>query len=153
MSHVRHTITIAQPRQALYDFWRDFENLPRFMLHLERVTDLGGGRSRWVAKAPAGRRVEWEAEIIDDVPGERIAWRSLPGADVPNSGAVRFTDVGDDGCTELTVDIRYEPPGGVLGRALVRLVGGDPGPRLKDDLRRFKTLIEAADLPHPMQEA
>jgi uncharacterized membrane protein len=153
MSHVRHSVTVGQPRQALYEFWRDFENLPRFMRHLERVKDLGRGRSRWVAKAPAGRRVEWDAEVIDDVPGERIAWRSLPGADVPNSGAVLFTDAPDDGGTEIIVDIRYDSPGGILGRALVRLVGGDPGPRLKEDLRRFKQIIEAADLSQPMQQA
>jgi uncharacterized membrane protein len=141
--HVRHSVTIEYPRQALYEFWRDFENLPRFMQHLDDVKHRGAGRSHWVAKAPAGRRIEWDAVIIDDVPGERIAWRSLPGADVPNSGAVRFSDTPDRG-TEIIVDIHYDPPGGLLGRALARLMGSDPGQQLRQDLHRFKQIVESS---------
>ena len=147
--HVRHTITVNHERHALYEFWRDVENLPRFMQHLASVRDRGDGRSHWVAKGPAGRRVEWDAEIIDDVPGERIAWRSLPGADVANSGAVRFSDTPSNG-TEIVVDIHYKPPGGLLGRALASLLGADPGQQLKQDLRMFKRVAESTDISQPV---
>src|SRR5688500_4745294 len=131
-----------QPRERLYEFWRDFENLPRFMQHLELVEDLGGGRSHWVAKAPMGRTVEWDAEILQDVPNELIAWRSLPGSDVHNSGVVRFRDAPDDRGTEISVEIQYDMPGGSLGVALATLFGEDPGQQLDDDLRRFKQVVE-----------
>ena len=146
MQHVRKSVTILQPRERLYEFWRDFENLPRFMQHLEHVEDLGGGRSHWVAKAPLGRTVEWDAETIEDVPNKLIAWRSLPGSDVQNSGSVRFKDAPGDRGTEIVVEIQYDVPGGSFGAALARLFAEDPGAQLRDDLRRFKQVVEAGEV-------
>jgi uncharacterized membrane protein len=146
MPHVRKSVTILQPRELLYQFWRDFENLPRFMQHLEHVEDQGGGRSHWVAKAPAGRTVEWNAEIVDDKPNELIVWRSLPGSDVKNSGRVHFSDAPGDRGTEITVDIQYDAPGGALGVAIAKLFAEEPGQQLTDDLRRFKQVVETGEV-------
>ena len=143
MSHVRHSITVYRPRQMLYDFWRDLENLPQFMQHLHRVEDVGDGRSHWVAKAPGGLKLEWDAEIVDDVPGTRIAWRSLPSADVKNSGSVMFLETPHEDATEVIVDIHYQPPGGLIGSTLARLFGEDPTQQLWGDLRRFKQIAES----------
>src|SRR4051812_15648061 len=110
MPNVKKSVTIMLPRQQVYQFWRDFSNLPRFMQHLEAVEERGG-RSHWVAKGPAGKTVEWDAEIVEEVPGEQISWKSLPGSDVENSGLVRFFDAPADRGTEIVVDLRYDPPG------------------------------------------
>ena len=156
--HVTRAITINRPRDEVYRFWRDFENLPRFMEHLESVRVLGQTRSHWEAKAPAGTSVEWDAEIVDDRPGELIAWRSLPDGDVPNLGSVRFLDAPGGG-TELQVELRYDPPGGKLGSLVAKLFGEDPGLTLASDLRRLKQVIEVGEVllsdatvvrgPHP----
>lgn len=142
----RTAITVNRPREEVYAFWRELENLPRFMFHLESVQAKDGGRSHWVAKAPVGRTVEWDAEVADDVPGELIAWRSLEGATVPNSGSVRFAEAPGGRGTEVTVDIEYRPPGGAMGAAVARLFGEDPMQQLKDDLRRFKQVIETGEV-------
>ena len=146
MPHVRKSVTILQSRDLLYQFWRDFENLPRFMQHLEFVEDKGNGRSHWVAKAPAGRTVEWDAEIVEDKPNEMISWRSLPGSDVDNAGSVRFTDAPADRGTQITVSMQYDAPGGMLGAALAKLFAEDPAAQLRDDLRRFKQVVETGEV-------
>lgn len=143
---VRHSVTIARPAEELYRFWRDFENLPQFMNHLESVRDLGGGRSHWTAKAPAGMTVEWDAEVADDVPGQRIAWRSLPGGDVENDGSVRFVPAPGGRGTEVHVDLRYDPPGGTLGSWFARLFGENPDQQVYDDLRAFKQVMEIGEV-------
>ena len=114
--HVTQALTINRPRNEVYGFWHNFENLPRFMAHLESVEVLDNNRSRWTAKAPAGSTVEWEAETIEDRPNELIAWRSLPDASIPNSGTVRFKDAPGNRGTEIHVELRYQPPGGKLDR-------------------------------------
>lgn len=145
--HVERAVLIQKPAQELYDFWRDFTNLPRFMEHLESVKPLDGDRSRWKTKGPAGMDVEWEAEIIDDVPGERITWRSVEGSDVANDGTVRFTpQAGGDG-TEVRVSMGWLPPGGKLGAAVARVWGENPDRQVQDDLRRFKQMMEAGEVP------
>ncbi len=158
--HVTRALTINRPRDEVYRFWRDFQNLPRFMEHLESVSVLGPTRSHWKAKAPAGASVEWDAEIVDDQPGELIAWRSLPEGDVPNLGSVRFLDAPGGG-TELRVELRYDPPGGKLGSLIAKLFGEEPGLTLASDLRRLKQVIELGEVvlsdatvvrgPHPAQ--
>ncbi len=142
----RTAITVNRPPEDVYAFWRDLENLPRFMFHLESVQAKDGDRSHWVAKAPAGRTVEWDAEVVDDVPGERISWRSVEGADVPNSGSVRLAEAPGGRGTEVTVDIEHQPPGGAMGAAVARLFGEDPVQQLKDDLRRFKQVMETGEV-------
>jgi uncharacterized membrane protein len=130
----------------VYRFWRNFENLPRFMKHLESVEDLGDGRSRWTAKGPAGTSVDWEATIVADVPGEVITWRSLENSDVDNAGAVRFERAPGNRGTIVKVNIQYNPPAGVIGAAVAKLFGEEPGQQLNDDLRRFKQVLEVGEV-------
>jgi uncharacterized membrane protein len=116
------------------------------MYHLESVEDLGQGRSRWVAKGPAGTTVEWEAEIVEDVRNRLIAWRSLEGADVPNSGSVRLAAAPAGRGTEVRVEVEYRPPAGAVGATVARLFGEDPEQQMRDDLRRFKQAIETGEV-------
>src|SRR5918911_2757879 len=119
---VKRVATINRSPVELYNFWHNFENLPRFMKHLESVRATGEGRSHWVAKAPAGSAVEWDAEITQDRPNELIAWRSLPGADVDNEGSVRFERAPGGRGTLIRVNLRYDLPGGALGKAVATLM-------------------------------
>jgi uncharacterized membrane protein len=139
---VERSVTIARPRHELYTFWRDFANLPHFMEHLESVRVESPTRSHWKARAPAGNSVEWEAEIVNDVPDEIIAWKSVGDADVANAGAVNFSDAPGDRGTIVKVTIDYEPPGGRLGAMVARLFGEDPDRQVREDLRKFKQLME-----------
>src|SRR5207237_3055072 len=122
----------------VYDFWRNFGNLPRFMDHLESVQVTGDRRSHWKAKAPAGTTVEWDAETTENRPNELIAWRSVEGADVTNAGVVRFVAAPGGRGTEIHVDLRYEPPAGKLGKLVAKLFGEEPSQQVEGDLRRFK---------------
>jgi uncharacterized membrane protein len=156
---VTKAITINRPVNEIYGFWRNFQNLPRFMDHLESVQVLDDRRSRWKAKAPAGTTVEWEAEILEDRPDQLISWRSLPDATVTNAGSVRFSPAPGDRGTEIIVEMRYDPPGGVIGAAFAKLFGEEPNQQVEDDLRRFKQVIETGEVvqsdasihkgPHP----
>lgn len=146
MLHVKHSVTINRPRQEVYQFWRRLENLPRFMQHLESVTTDGAGVSHWVVKAPGGTTVEWDAEIGMDRPNEVITWRSLPGSDLPNEGAVRFTDAPGDRGTEVHVDLQYDPPVGRVGAMIAKLFGEEPKQQLRDDMRRFKQVLETGEV-------
>ena len=146
MQHATRSVTINKPKDEVYEFWRDFENLGRFMQHLELVEDLGSGRSHWVAKAPAGTTVEWDAKLTEDIPGERLAWQSLAGSDVYNSGSVQFRDAPGDRGTEITVRIEYEIPGGAAAAKVAKLFGEEPSQQLRDDLRRFKQVMETGEV-------
>lgn len=145
-NRVNKSIVINSSPEELYRFWRDFENLPRFMHHLESVRVTGEGRSHWVATAPAGTTVEWDAEITEDRPNELIAWRSLEGADVYNSGSVRFERAPGGRGTIVRVEIDYDPPGGKLGVAVAKLFGEEPELQVNADLRRFKQVIETGEV-------
>jgi uncharacterized membrane protein len=140
-------VTIDRPAAELFRFWRDFENLPRFMDHLESVAVQDGNRSHWVAKGPMGKTVEWDAEVINEKPDQMIAWRSLEGADVPNSGSVWFKELPVGRGTEVKVTLEYNPPAGVLGAAIARFWGEEPYQQVSDDLRRFKSVMEAGEIP------
>ena len=144
--HAKASCIVNRAPEEVYSFWRNFENLPRFMKHLESVQDRGDGRSRWVAKGPAGSNVEWEATIIADVPGEVITWRSLEGSDVDNAGAVRFERAAGNRGTIVKVNIQYNPPAGVIGAAVAKLFGEEPEQQLDDDLRRFKQVMEIGEV-------
>lgn len=144
---IERAVTIHGKRPGeLFAFWRDFENLPRIMEHLESVQVLDDRHSRWRVKAPAGRHVEWDAEINNEVPGELIAWKSAPDARVPNAGSVHFREVPGGRGTEVRVVLEYEPPAGKLGVAVARLFGEEPGVQVREDLRRFKQLVETGEL-------
>jgi uncharacterized membrane protein len=141
---VEQTVRIARPAEELYRFWRQLENLPRFMDHLESVRVLDERHSHWVARGPAGSRVEWDAEIHNEIPGQLLAWRSLPASEVDHAGSVHFEpDIGD--FTLVRVILRYDPPAGRLGAGVARLFGEDADTQVADDLRRFKQVMEAGD--------
>jgi len=123
---VRAAVTINQPRDKVYQFWRQLENLPRFMRHLRSVEPAGGNRSHWVARGPAGMKVEWMAEIINEIPNELIGWRSLRGGDVDSAGSVRFSDAPGGRGTEIRVELQYNPPAGVIGAYVAKLFGKEP---------------------------
>ena len=143
---VLKSITINRSPEAMYTYWRNFENLPRFMYHLESVERIDERRSRWVAKGPAGTQVEWDAEITDDRPNQLIAWRSLPDAQVPNSGMVRFEPGPAGRGTVVRVEIEYRPPGGALGKAVAKLFGEEPSQQVSGDLHRFKQVMETGEV-------
>jgi uncharacterized membrane protein len=142
--HVKEHITIQRPPEELFRLWRRVSNLPRFMQHLDEVRELSPTRSVWTAKAPAGFRVKWEAEIINEVDGELIGWQSTDNADVATAGSVRFVPIGDG--TEVTVHLQYEPPAGKLGAIVASLFGEEPSQQIREDLRRLKSLVEAGHL-------
>ena len=142
------SVTIRQPVEMVYAFWRNFENLPRFMNHLESVRVTGDRQSHWVAKAPAGQTVEWDAETVEDRRDELIAWRSLPGSSVPNSGQVRFEPAAGGRGTEVHVELRYDPPGGKLGALVAKLFGEEPAQQVAGDLRRLKQVLETGEVLH-----
>lgn len=143
---VIRTITINKSPDEVYAFWRNFENLPRFMSHLEEVHTDGNRRSHWVAKAPGGTTAQWEAEIVDEVPGRMIAWRSLPGSEVDNSGCVRFERATGGRGTVVTVELQYSPPAGALGAMFAKLMGQDPGQQIAHDLRSLKQIMEVGEV-------
>ena len=143
---VEESITINQPPAELYQFWRNFENLPRFMDHVKSVEVRSDKHSHWDVKAPMGRTVSWDAEIINEVPNELIAWKSLDDADVPNAGSVRFKPAPGSFGTEVRVVLEYQPPAGRLGVTLAKLFGEEPTQQVKDDLRRLKQLMEAGEV-------
>jgi uncharacterized membrane protein len=143
---VAQSVTINRSPEELYRFWRDFQNLPRFMKHVESARETEGGRSHWVAKAPAGTTVEWDAEITEDRPNELIAWRSLEGSDVDQVGSVRFQRAPGGRGSIVKVEMRYRPPAGVVGATVAKLLGKDPGRQIRDDLRRFKQVMETGEV-------
>jgi uncharacterized membrane protein len=144
---VRRAITIWAPLDQVYQFWRDFENLPRFMQHLESVRVLDDRRSHWVAKAPAGTSVEWDAEMVEDRPNELISWRTVGHADIPNQGTVRFLPA-QPGGTEVRVELHYQAPGGRLGALVAKLFGEEPDIQVGSDLRRLKQVMELGEVVH-----
>lgn len=148
--HVMKSIVVARPRYEVYSFWRDFENLPRFMHQLESVTNIdGSGLTHWVARSSGGRTMEWDAEIVEDRPNERIAWRTVGVSDdIRHAGAVTFLPHGSQ-ATEVEVAVTYNAPGGVIGEVIARLFGHEPGQQIQQDLERFKRVLETSDAERP----
>ncbi|HET6576490.1 MAG TPA: SRPBCC family protein [Fimbriiglobus sp.] len=144
---VEEVMTVNKPAGELFAMWRQFDRLPRFMDHLTEVTMLGDGKSHWVAKAPFGLSVEWDAEIVTEKLGEVIAWRSLPGSDVNTAGSVHFTPAPGNRGTEVRVTLKYDPPAGQFGGWVASFFGEEPGQQVRADLRRFKQLAEAGEIP------
>jgi len=144
--HAKGTCIVNRPLEEVYNFWRNLQNLPRFMKHLESVEDLGDGRSHWVAKGPGGMKVEWDAKIVAEVPGEVITWRSLENSDVDNAGAVRFEQAAGGRGTIVKVNLEYNPIGGVVGATVAKIFGEEPSQQLDDDLRRFKQVLEVGEV-------
>jgi uncharacterized membrane protein len=145
--NVEEVVTINKPASDLYRFWRNFEQLPRFMAYVESVRQLDQRRSHWVVNGPAGRRVEWDAEIINEIPDQLIGWRTLDGADVISAGSVRFVPAPGARGTQVHVRLQYDPPGGKLGSAIAWIFGKEPSQTIQEDLRHFKQLMEAGEIP------
>jgi uncharacterized membrane protein len=144
---VDKSITIARPRQEVYDFWRRLSNLSRFMKNVESVTEIDDQHSHWIVKAPAGRKVEWHAIIHNEMPGEMIAWRSMPGADVDNAGSVWFREAPAGRGTEVKVELQYNPPAGALGAVFASFWGKEPSQQIQEDLHRLKAILETGEVP------
>jgi uncharacterized membrane protein len=145
---VEKSMTVNRPAEEVYGFWRNLENLPRFMEHLESVRELDDRRSYWRARAPLGTTVEWTAEIVEDRPNERISWRSLEGSQVPNAGTVRFVRAPGDRGTEVHLELTYNPPAGVVGATIAKLFGEEPSQQVDGDLRRLKQVLETGEVVH-----
>lgn len=145
--HLRETVTVAISPEEAYTRWRRLEDLPHYMTHLESVRVLDDRRSHWVTRPVAGTRLEWDAEIINDEPGRVIGWRSLPDANVISAGSVAFKPAPGGHGTEVHVTMQYQPPAGRLGGAFAKLLGNDPAWQVREDLRRFKQVIEAGGPP------
>jgi uncharacterized membrane protein len=143
--HVEESITINRPINEVFRFWRNFENLPKFMNHLETVSMREAGVSHWVARGPAGMRVEWDARVINEIDNRLIGWQSLEGAMVSTAGSVNFRETARG--TEVRVHLQYNPPAGKLGAAVARLFGEEPSVQIREDLRRFKQLMETGEIP------
>jgi uncharacterized membrane protein len=141
---IDESITINRSISELYRFWRNLENLPRVMSHLESVERITDTLSRWRAKGPGGADVEWNAEIINEVPDKVIGWRSIEGSDVVSAGSVNFDEVA--GGTRVRVRLQYSPPGGRVGAAVARVMGHDPATEIREDLRKFKSSVEDSEL-------
>jgi uncharacterized membrane protein len=146
-AHAVRAVTIRRSAEDLYGFWRQFENLARVVKYPILITSASSTQSHWIVTAPGGKKIEWDAEVTEDRPNELIAWRSRPGADVPNSGVVQFTPApGGDG-TEVTVEVEYTPPGGKLAALLAKVTGKEAGQQVMETLRRFKALMETGEIP------
>jgi uncharacterized membrane protein len=141
------TLTINRSPEELYRFWRNFENLPTVMQHLESVIVHDDKRSHWVVKGPGGKRLEWDAEVVNEKVDRLIAWQSCEGADVDHWGAVRFVPGPGGRGTQVTVELEYEPIGGAFGASVAKLFGEEPGQQIAEDLRRFKQVMEAGEVP------
>lgn len=143
---VKKSTTINCAPEEAYSYWRDFENLPSFMSNLESVSVIDDRRSHWKAKAPADSSVEWDAEIVNDIPNRLIAWRALENADVYNAGSVRFDPAPGNRGTIVHVRLHYDPPGGAIGAAIAKVFGKEPGQEIDHDLRCFKQMIECGEI-------
>lgn len=139
------SIIVGRPLEPVYGFWRNFENLPRFMNHLESVTETGNGQTHWRTRAPGGSSVEWDAEITSDEPNRRISWRSLPGSTVENSGTVWFERAPGDRGTLIRVELEYRPPFGKIGSVAASLFRENPKQQIFDDLRAMKQVLEVGE--------
>jgi uncharacterized membrane protein len=142
---VEKTVAIDRQPDELYRFWRNFENLPRFMTHVTSVRVDDDTRSHWTVNAPAGQTVEWDAEIINDLPNELIAWKTMH-SDISNAGSVRFRLAPGGRGTEVTVNLEYDPPAGKAGQMVARAFGEEPAQQVADALRRFKHVLETGEV-------
>jgi uncharacterized membrane protein len=143
---VEQSFTINRPARELFDYWRKLENLPRIMRHLKSVEETDGCHSHWVAQGPMGTEVSWDAIIHNEDDGRMIAWRSLPGSQVDTAGSVHFNERPHGRGTEMRVSLKYNPPGGQIGAAIASLLGSSAEQEIKEDLRRFKQMMEPGEI-------
>lgn len=144
--YTRKSIIVNRPTEEVYQFWRDFSNLPTFMAHLHSVEESGEGRSHWKMKTVGGKTVEWDAEMVADEPNSRISWRSVAGSDVSHSGSVRFQPATGGRGTVVRVELTYDPPGGAIAANIAKLFRAEPGQQIEEDLRAFKQVMETGEI-------
>jgi uncharacterized membrane protein len=145
---IEHTISINRSPEHLFRFWRNLENLPIVMKHLQSVTVLDDTHSHWVAKAPAGQIVEWDAVIHNEIPNKLIAWRSVDGSEIDHAGSVEFNE-NSTGGTDLQIVLNYRPPAGKVGAIVAKIMGEEPSLQIEEDLKDFKSMIEATQTQSP----
>lgn len=150
LAYVGRSVLINRPRGELFAFWRDFRNLPRFMVAIESIRPTGADRATWTIKAPAGQTVQLETQTVDVVEGEAIGWRSVEGSDIKTEGRVTFSDAPGGRGTVVTANIAYEPPAGDLGRLVAKLFAAEPNIQARHELKRFKMLMEAGEIANPI---
>lgn len=150
LAYVGRSVLINRPRGELFAFWRDFQNLPRFMVAIESIRPTGADRATWTIKAPAGQTVQLETQTVDVVEGEAIGWRSVEGSDIKTEGRVTFADAPGGRGTVVTANIAYEPPAGDLGRLVAKLFAAEPNVQARHELKRFKMLMEAGEIANPI---
>lgn len=143
---VEKTVTINKPAEELYRFWRNFENLPRFIKHLKEVKVYDEKKTHWIVEGLLDRTLEWDAVIVEDRENEIISWASVQSAEIENSGVVQFKPAPGNRGTEVKVVREFNPPGGAIGNAIAKLFGEDPKHNLTEDLRHFKMLMEAGEI-------
>jgi len=144
MVEITKSVTINRPRDEVYECWRELDNLPRFIPALQELTLMPGGRSHWVVKGPLTEAIEWDAQILEDRPGELLSWRTLAGSKMPNEGEVRFADAPGGRGTEMRIRLQYDPP--AAGQVLARLLGNNPEGLIREALRRFKQVLETGEV-------
>lgn len=133
--------------EQAYQQWRNFEDIGRFLRHVESVREIDDTHSEWTAEGAVGKKLHWTAEIVDDVPNQRIEWRSMPGSEVDTRGVIEFRPRTGNRGIVVTARIEYAPPAGSAGKALAALIGRHPEFTVREDLRRFKAMIEAGEIP------
>ena len=143
---IKQTVTIDRPAAELYPFWREVENSPKFMSNVVSVEKTGANKSHWVSTGPFGKTFSWDSEIINDQPDRLIAWKSLPGGDVDQAGTVRFEEASGGRGTVVTLEVNYEPPAGVVGWTIAKLLGEDPERHSRENLSNFKQLMETGEI-------
>lgn len=143
---IGRTVTVDRPREEIYAFWRDFPNLAAVMENIERIDTVDETRTHWVVKAPGGKTVEWDAVVTEDEPGRLIAWQSVEGADVDNSGRVEFIDAAPGRGTMVRATFAYDPPAGVIGEWIAKIFQREPNVQTRRDLRRLKQFLETGEV-------
>jgi uncharacterized membrane protein len=143
---IETAVTIDRPAEELYRFWHQLENLPRFMKNLDSVTKIDERRSHWVGKSPLGLKLEWDAEILEEREGKLLSWCSLPGSDVHNAGTVFFDQSTGGRGTVVRASLDYQLPGHFLGQAVGKMLSGTTQQQVKEDLKRFKELMETGEV-------
>jgi uncharacterized membrane protein len=144
---IKETLVVSSAPEEVYRYWRNFENLPRFLRYVESVRSTEGNRTHWVARGPLNVPVEWDAEITRDEPNQSIAWRSLPGSEVDTEGSVRFGRAPGKRGTFVQVEMRYDPPAGRVGATVAWFFGRSAEQEIREDLRHFKQIIETGEIP------
>jgi uncharacterized membrane protein len=143
--HVEKTIRIDAPVEEVYAYWRNLENLPLWMSHVREVRYIGGDRYHWIVDGPAGVPVQWNSELLNVSENREMTWRSVEGSTVEHTGRVRFER--DGAGTRVNVQLKYAPPGGIIGHVVAKAFGVDPKSEMDDDLQRLKSLVETGQLP------